>query len=139
MPYVLRRLDLSLLPSTRTSVSGKNQTIELPDFPVLYIVFNETEVLYVGATKSLFNRFGGLKCDPKINRALVKKDTKIAWIAAKMEQLSDFELALIQFLNPKLNMVRSGKTYHYNGTGNGRKRYLRLDRHQQQSNGNGHK
>lgn len=126
MPLTIRRLDLTRLPSTFTAFTGKNKTVTLPDFPVLYVIFNSDEVFYVGATKSLFNRFSGLKSDHKINHVLVKRDTKIAWIAVKFEQLCSFELALIQFLKPKLNSIRSGKTYHYNGVGNGRGRYLRL-------------
>lgn len=136
MPYIIRRLDLSLLPYTFTSIGEHNNEVALPDFPVLYIIFNNEDVFYVGATRSLFNRFSGLKSDHRIDKFLRKSDTKIAWIAAEIEQLTDFELALISFLNPRLNLVRQGKTYHYNGTGNGRKKYLRL---QKQSNGNGHK
>lgn len=133
MPYTIRRFDLSALPSSLTGI--KTGVIELPDFPVVYIIFNDDEIFYVGATKSLFNRWSGLRSDHKIDGVLRRKGTRIAWSTVNFEQLSDFELALIQFLHPKLNYMRRGKTYHYNGAGNNRRRLQlkRLDK----PNGNG--
>lgn len=123
MPYNIRRFDLNALPSALTAI--KKGVIALPDYPVVYIIFGQEEAYYVGATKSLFNRWSGLKNDSRINKFLGQKGVKIAWFAASMEQLSGFELALIQFLNPKVNCMRRGKTYHYNGIGNNTRRLIR--------------
>lgn len=107
MPYNIKRLDLNALPCALANGGA------LPDFPVLYIIFDPSQVFYVGATKSLFNRWSGHRADHRIQNILKRKNVKVAWIRASVEQFAEFECALIQFLNPKINCIRKGKTYHY--------------------------
>lgn len=109
MPYTIKRLDLNALPSSPTA----DKQCVLPDFSVAYIIFDSTEVLYVGATKSLFNRWSALRTDGRFGKRIRRKGVKVAWIAVGVEQLCDLEFALIQFLNPKFNQLRRGKTYHH--------------------------
>lgn len=123
MPYVIRRLDLSALPSSPSRAGA------LPDFPVVYIIHNETEVFYVGATKSLFNRWGAHCRSWQLEKIVKRKDVRVTWIRANVEQFADFELALIQFLKPKINSIRKGRVYHHGDHGAHKRkgiRYVRL-------------
>lgn len=129
MPYIIRRFNLDALPFTPTR---KEPT--LPHFPVVYIIFDEEgRVFYVGATKSLYSRWSAHRTNPKLRSVLKRKNVKVAWIRATIEQLSDFEYALIQFLNPKLNLIRNGKSYHHANKRPNRAAFHRLEA----TNGNG--
>lgn len=119
MPYVIKRLDLEALPSSLAHAGA------LPDFPVVYIVYDEAQVFYVGATKSLFNRWGAHCRSWQLKKILKRKDVKVAWVKVAIEQLPDFELALIHFLNPKINSIRKGRVYHHENHGR-RRQYSRL-------------
>ena len=105
MPYNIKRLDLNALPFCSTREGA------LPDFPVLYIIFDDETVYYVGATVSLFNRWSGHRSDWKVRSVIKRRGVKVAWIVADVKQFSDFELALIRFLKPKLNRMETG--YHH--------------------------
>lgn len=85
----------------------------IPDFPVAYIIFDDSEVFYVGATKSLFNRWNAHLNNPTLGDVVKRKGVKVAWIAVKIAQLGDLEGALIRFLNPSLNAKRNGRVFYY--------------------------
>lgn len=128
---IIKRLDLNALPFSLT-----NKTPVLPDFPVAYVIFSDEAVFYVGATKSLFNRWGGHLSSWKIGKVLKRKNVKVAWVKATIEQLPVFESALINFLNPKLNMMRGSRTYHHAHIKRPNRKPSRL---RLETNGNGHK
>lgn len=113
MPYIIRRLDLTALPSCSPDDS-------LPDYPVIYIVFDKQQVYYVGATRSLLNRWPGHRNNYPLRKIVKRSTVKVAWAAVRVEQFADLEPALIQFLSPKLNRCRKGKTYHHQSNGNGK-------------------
>lgn len=123
MPYNILRFDLHALPFSPTHKGCK-----LPDSPVTYIIFDDRQIFYVGATKSLFNRWSALKSDWRMQKVIKRKKTKVAWVSCTIAQLSDFEPALIQFLNPKFNLMRRGNTYHHaNIVRKTQKKFTRLE------------
>lgn len=128
MPYI-RRLDISALPYSFTSKGT------LPDFPVVYVIFNDSEVFYVRATVSLYRRWSAHRNNPNLRKVTKDRTVKVAWISAPVRQFSDLKLALIQFLNPKLNKYRKGKTCHYQELSYSRKRATH-HRLESRSNGN---
>jgi excinuclease UvrABC nuclease subunit len=131
MPIVIRRLDLRALPCC--PVQGKHSTI--PDFPVLYIIFDDTQVFYVGATKSLYKRWSAHRSDHRMKKILRREDVRVAWITAEIERFGEYEVALMQFLKPTINFFLNSGYHHINTGVKKRVPYQRLV----QSNGNGHK
>lgn len=134
MPYVIKRFDLEALPSSLA------RTGALPDFPVVYLIFDGAEVFYVGATKSLYNRWSAHRNNHRIGRIIRRRTSKVGWIKVPVEQLPDFESALIQFFRPKFNTIRQGKTYFHANHGVGIRKnapYSRLLISDLQSDSNG--
>ncbi|MDJ0650495.1 MAG: GIY-YIG nuclease family protein [Xenococcaceae cyanobacterium MO_188.B19] len=76
----------------------------LPSVSAIYIVFNESEILYVGQTKNLTSRWKSHHLLKSIREINDKQSVSIAWINYEQENLlTSLEKLLIEGLEPRLN------------------------------------
>jgi hypothetical protein len=114
--------DIIAAIKARTEASGKGRTevlvemlrasmpsmvvsdrSKLPQEAAIYIVWNEEQLLYIGKTDNLRNRFSN---HPKLpDFMLAGVESKVSWLPATIENLSAFEHSLIEESEPQLNQV----------------------------------
>lgn len=114
--------DIIAAIKARTEASGKGRTevliemlrasmpsmlvgdrSKLPQEAAIYFVWNEEQLLYIGKTDNLCNRFSN---HPKLSDfMLAGVESKVSWLPATVENLSAFEHSLIEESAPQLNQV----------------------------------
>lgn len=79
----------------------------LPSIPAIYLVFNESEILYIGQTKNLSHRWKSHHLCSDIQKISKEEGTiKIAWLNYHdFNSLTGLEKLLIEGLQPKLNLM----------------------------------
>lgn len=80
----------------------------LPSIPAIYIVFDDDEILYVGQSKKLSQRWNSHNLLKDIKEINEVKSVNIAWINCNnINLLTSLESILIKELEPRFNSVSS--------------------------------
>jgi excinuclease UvrABC nuclease subunit len=81
---------------------------KLPSTPGVYIVYLDSQVLYVGQAKDIHNRWRDHDVDGKISQAgnlPTNQNLRVGWILVPKQLLTFAEVYLIGLLHPVLNIA----------------------------------
>ena len=93
-------IDMLRASMPSTLVSDRNK---LPQERAIYFVWNEEQLLYIGKTDNLRDRFSN---HPKLpNFVLAGIETRVSWLPATDDNLAAFESSLIEELEPEFNQA----------------------------------
>ena len=92
-------------PFSLPSVLLQNKDL-LPARGAVYFVIDANEILYIGQTKNLYNRWRSHHKQPEISDS---NQILIAWLECDEPQRTPLELELIKLHKPRLNGVRTDK------------------------------